>query len=154
MCSVFKVLVKDDFEYCSISEGAGATIYTLINGTFAFPDNEWHDLPFSILDMWCWNLLQNDRSKDAEFELCFMDGPFYIRCQRNGGEVNMRCIRESLQGEIVEAVCVESFANLTRQVYETACQLLNAFEAKQLGKLSGKRRLIKKLKRIRKRLLA
>ena len=148
MDNKFKICYKDDFDYSNIEGDPGATIYVLINGGYAFPDNEWFDLPLSVMDMWGWNITENYKLKNAEFTLCFMDGPFYIKCQRNGDELKMQCINNRKDDELIESECIYSFKALTCQIYEVASELLECFNSKGLSGHEMLKRFKKKVKKV------
>ena len=60
----------NDFDYSEISKNIYSTIYVIANNT-AFPDEQWADLPISVLTMWHESIKENCNKKRCKFELFF-----------------------------------------------------------------------------------
>lgn len=97
---MLNIMCLQDFDYQNIMNEKGATIYFSIEGE-AFPDIEWFDLPISILDMWCHVMSENYKKSQSNFKLHFMDGPYYVSCNKNGKTIEMKFIEEKEQEEIL-----------------------------------------------------
>lgn len=146
---MFKICCLDDFDYPNISQDAGATIYVDIND-IAFPDKEWYDLPLSVLDMWCWNLIENLKPLTAEFSLHFMDGPYFIKCLKDNGNVKMQFIDNHKEDEQIFNEYIITFNELTNCVYEAACELVSILANHKIVDLPVLESLKKRLKKINK----
>ena len=149
---IFNICCLYDFNYLDITNEPGATIYVDING-MTFPDNQWYDLPVSVLDMWCWNLIENSKFLTAEFSLCFMDGPYFIKCLKDDSIVKMQFIDNHTDNEKILMEYIATFNELTNVICESANELISTLANHKVEKsptlLSLKRKAnkVKKLKR-------
>lgn len=146
---MFRICCLDDFDYPNIARDSGATIYVDINDT-AFPNNEWYDLPLSVLDMWCWNLIENFKPLITEFSLHFMDGPYFIKCLKENGNVKMQFIDNYTEHEQILNEHIITFNELMNGIYEAACELVSILENHKIVELPILTSLKKRLKMIKK----
>ena len=87
--SIFRIIVlANNVVWGEAPEFVDTPIYVIANG-YCFPDNQWTDLSYFVLSMWAENLLRNKERAEAEYDLPFMDGPFWIKIKQNGNIVHM-----------------------------------------------------------------
>ena len=53
----------------------------------AFPSRDWEDFHLSFITYWIREVLANEHRERAEFEIAFTEGPYALRCQKNGTRV-------------------------------------------------------------------
>ena len=148
---MFTITCLYDFNYSNIAYDPGATIFVEINGT-PFPDDEWYDLPVSVLDMWCSNLIKNSKPSSAEFSLYFMDGPYFIKCIKDNSVVKMQFIDNHGDDEHVLIECDLSFHELAKAIYEAAVELVFELTNHKIVRIPVLPELKKKLKKMEKKL--
>lgn len=132
---MLQLILKDDFIYYDTSKNICSTFYVKANDT-AFPDDKWYDLPISVFTIWNENIIKYNNKKRCEFKLFFMDGPFYIECQKEGNNVLMRFINNKIS-PIEKYTFETTFSDLKNSVYNGATQLVNLISQKEIGNLSG-----------------
>ena len=132
---MFKICFEEDYDYSEISHNVYSTFYVNLNGV-NFPDSQWTDFPVSVLIMWCENLLLDQSS----FILFFMDGPYYIECQRKNDNVRMRLVENRTVKKIVaeETIC---FDDLKSIINKTAIDLITSVKHKVVGKVDDLEKL-------------
>lgn len=143
---MFQICCPADFDYAHILRDSGATIYVNVEDR-CFPDDQWWDLPLSVLEMWCWNLRRNAKLPSAEFSLCFMEGPYSIRCKKDRASVKMQFI----QDEEILYESAATFDELKTAVYIASTELVSSLEKHGIVKfrrMSGLKKEMKKLNRL------
>lgn len=60
--------------------------FATLNG-IDFPSADWDDISTSVLTMWGQKVLGQIPGERGGFKLYFMDGPYYLLCDRRGDEV-------------------------------------------------------------------
>ncbi|MBQ8746690.1 MAG: hypothetical protein IJZ08_02345 [Clostridia bacterium] len=79
-----KIVVKQDIP---LTFEAISTVFYIQIGDFCFPDSEWTDLSFSVLQMWTYKLVS---ATSQSIDLYFLDGPFWLKIQQlRDGEINL-----------------------------------------------------------------
>lgn len=146
---MFKICCLFDFDHTATLRNPGATFYVQME-SFAFPDSEWYDLPLSVLDMWCWNLIENFKSLTAEFTLYFMDGPYLIRCIKDNGNVTMQFIDNHKDDERVILQREITFSELKYGIYDGACELISVLSTQKNVESTVFRSLEKRVKKLKK----
>lgn len=124
----FEIIIGNQYDYYNISKNVSSIFYIKINGDFAFPDEEWTDLPISILDMWCSNLMENKGISVADFSLFFMDGPFFIRCSKLNERVILRFINNRKDDERIVIEGSISYKELVDEVSYAGNNLISLIE--------------------------
>jgi len=112
-------------------------------GGVNFPDNQWSDFPVAILIMWCENLL----SDQSSFALFFMDGPYYIECQRKNDNVDVRLVENRTVKKIIteETIC---FEDLKSVILKASIDLITSVRQKVVGKIDDVEKLKELIKKI------
>lgn len=72
---------------------------------YCFPDNLWTDFAYPILCMWADTLLRNRGRLKTEFDLPFMDGPFWIAVKQNGDVLFMEGINGRNDSHVEFSCC-------------------------------------------------
>lgn len=86
------LFVKDDIFVSGYEQMINTTFYLEYNGCF-FPDDQWTDFAYPVIDIWTETLLSYKNSITAKFELFFMDGSYKLSIQKHLNEMLVvRCI--------------------------------------------------------------
>lgn len=88
-----------------------------------FPSDDWTDFQRSIIADWVDTVIQNAGVRRSSFELYFMDGPYYLLCEKNGDSIKISGIDD--HDGIVIFTESENFNALKRQLYLIAQQILD-----------------------------
>lgn len=62
----------------------------------SFPYKNWEDFHVSIILYWIRKVLENDQRDYAEFKVAFMEGPYYLLCQKYGDQVRVSAGQEGV----------------------------------------------------------
>lgn len=130
---MFQIKLLNDFDYSEISKNIYSTIYVIAND-IAFPDEQWADLPISVLTMWNESIKQNYYKKRGEFSLFFMDGPFFIECCKEENDVIMKFI-DNRKDPIEKYKLQMPFTDLINSVINGTAQLISLIDQSNLGSL-------------------
>lgn len=108
--------------------------------TNVFPDTGWNDFGLVVLQWWLSELECVYQAEEAEFELCFMDGPFLISCKKDYNDVHMRFMNQRGSGtvEFERDISYEELQRMVTNVAEGVLQHIKergitCVEAEKLG---------------------
>lgn len=122
---MFEICYQEDFEYSKLSQNVYSTFYVKIDG-FEFPDKQWTDFPISILKMWCENII----SRQENFSLFFMDGPYRIDCQRVNDSLCMKFIDNHVANIPIKDTII-SLGDFNYTLSKSIIKLVEAIEMKR-----------------------
>jgi len=108
------IIIDDDIATSSITDNISTTFYIDYLGK-CFPDNQWSDLTFPVLNMWAVKLMGNISSSNSKFRLYFMDGPFWLDVTKNGQNLMIECVNgrsERLVEYVIECSCFDFLNSL------------------------------------------
>lgn len=127
---MIKICFQDNFIFTG--DDIFSTFYIDICGNY-FPDKQWTDFPISVLHMWILDILENIKNDTAEFDLQFMDGPYYINCIKRGKEVNVTCIEDKKEKNII-CKCSVDINIIIRELLDVSSKVIQAIELRNLDK--------------------
>ncbi|MDR1565541.1 MAG: hypothetical protein LBS74_11345 [Oscillospiraceae bacterium] len=127
------VCFKNDF---SFSESNIDTIFYVDIEGQCFPDEQWTDFIVPVLEMWINNLSTNYNASKAGFKLYFMDGPYYIECQKENSQLKMKFIEDRSKRRVVIEDEVDFF-QFTEQLLITTSYVINFLSTLKLKKAYG-----------------
>ncbi|MDE7295070.1 MAG: hypothetical protein K2N72_11655 [Oscillospiraceae bacterium] len=96
-----KIIIENDLEYNKLGKSLFGKIYLTSEG-FDFPDEEWTDFVFPILEWWA-NELTAKRNTSRQLQLLFMDGSFEMTGEITRGRLLLQC-RNSYSGEVLGTI--------------------------------------------------
>ncbi|MDR1821557.1 MAG: hypothetical protein LBQ91_03865 [Oscillospiraceae bacterium] len=151
---MFKIKVLNDFDYYKKGKDVGGPIFVEL-GEIVFPASEWFDLPMSVLEMWLYSIIDAYGAKNAEFELDFMDGPYYVDCVKTWHSVILRLTSERGMKEGEKKVIYEEvieFEELVNEIIRATTEFLELIDARPTKKREPVRvkTLEKKLRELKK----
>lgn len=118
--------IENDFFVSGDDQIVNTTFYLECDGMY-FPDNQWTDYVYPVLNIWSEKLLSYRWSKTAHFELFFMDGAYKLSVHKYSDEMLVvRCInfRNTPMCEL-EFMCTYSeFLNVILNATRTFIDLL------------------------------
>lgn len=98
---VIRLNINKEIIYAA-EKGPIDTIFNFcINDEYYFPDSQWTDFTYPLLVDWTSILLKYWIYGYKTFYLCFLDGPYEIKCRKKGDELKLFFInfRENKQIE-------------------------------------------------------
>jgi|LakMenE01Jun11ns_1017448.scaffolds.fasta_scaffold9669958_2 hypothetical protein len=110
--------------YQPASNGSGCNgIVNWEVGPECFPDDRWND---SVLVLACWWLSSLKQLQHSECSAIFrfMDGPFYIECERIGDAIHGECI-DDRRGRSIVATWTQTLGSLRNQVVSFSSSVLS-----------------------------
>ena len=96
-----KILLKNDVYTSDYPHIISTTLYFEHEGR-CFPDDQWTDFTYPVLDTWALTLINNQMSSDVKFELLFMDGPYKLEITKDSTmQLMIDCVNIK-QGNVCE----------------------------------------------------
>ena len=110
------IRIKEDVFVTDYPHLVSTTVFIEYDGEF-FPDGQWTDFAYPILNTWASTIINNMDSQDAKFELYFMDGPYKVEAEKCVDVVTLRFIHFG-QENVCEFTTQCRYSELMSAVYE------------------------------------
>ena len=90
-----------------------------------FPDEEWDDFVKYLIHDWHISLHIDADSHFSEFKLWFMDGPYYLSCQKKDSILEIQTVDHDIVGEPISHYEVDYFDFMKQvdQVYDALAKI-------------------------------
>lgn len=81
--------------------------FVTLNG-IDFPNADWDDISTSVLEIWGQKVLEQIPQERGSFKLYFMDGPYYLLCDRRDDKVIIQGI-DAHHPQCLKLIATQSF---------------------------------------------
>ena len=102
--------------------GISFCVFYTENNNISFPSNDWTDFSVNIISDWIAMVVSNEHKRNTVFNLFFVDGPYYLRCEKNENQLKITGIDDHNESEVFCEKIL--FDDIKYQLYNVATSIL------------------------------